>query len=80
MKKLSGMSMIIFCETRANAHRVSLMLNYLDFPAVLLHGKMTQVSNSQIHHLPINEPFWDNGSGPSSQISCMRCLLTVLRI
>lgn len=46
MKKLSGMSMIIFCETRANAHRVSLMLNYMDFPAVLLHGKMTQEKRS----------------------------------
>lgn len=42
MEKLMGKSMIIFCDTRANAHRVSLMLNQLDFPAVLLHGKMTQ--------------------------------------
>ncbi len=42
MNELSGQSVLVFAATCNNAQRITLMLRNLGFPAVCLHGQMSQ--------------------------------------
>lgn len=42
INELAGKSMLVFCGTCQNVQRLTLMLRNLGFPAVSLHGQMTQ--------------------------------------
>jgi ATP-dependent RNA helicase DDX47/RRP3 len=42
LNELAGKSVMVFVASRRDAHRISLMLRHLGFPAIPLHGNLTQ--------------------------------------